>query len=472
MSPTPTAGLNGGEGLTSLAGLGLENSSPVSQSSMTVAQHREGRERIRNVWESFRERLGLNRNPTAPQLDDDTPTDSDGQGNMRPGEIMLAEMARALNVGLGLNSDDASASGTSEAGATSLNRDAPRVTEEINPRRSVPAEDSFERFLLNLQSDLRTALSDDDTSMVLTTPAGNGGNQSGDDASILRRRFFHELPVGILDIDDHTDSEQPQLEYAPDSDDEDDDSFDGRTSTRMPTPMPSARPVADSPRDRTSLEAAEQEDASNLERGSPGINLWRLYRFQPIPATQVGSHAPATTSSPLPQSPAPSHPPSVPIMTSSQLPPSADSSSSPLSPTPSVSSSGSADSATAAAPPAEGASNVVVPIIVVGLQSVEMGQVQGRGRPVTNAGHTDFGDTDRGTRSTLFDDTRTAAPPDGPTTATRGRSWQSRAATALRNLRPGRRNNSSGPQSADGSGSRTFLIYVIGGESCFHLFLD
>ena len=46
----------------------------------------------------------------------------------------------------------------------------------------------------------------------------------------------------------------------------------------------------------------------------------------------------------------------------------------------------------------------------------------------------------------------------------RPRGWQSRAANAIRNLRPGRRPAPPGTQhSVTAPGSRTFLIYVIGG---------
>jgi len=46
----------------------------------------------------------------------------------------------------------------------------------------------------------------------------------------------------------------------------------------------------------------------------------------------------------------------------------------------------------------------------------------------------------------------------------RGRTWQSRAANAIRNLRPSRRNaDATSPQPQETPGSRTFLIYVIGG---------
>lgn len=59
--------------------------------------------------------------------------------------------------------------------------------------------------------------------------------------------------------------------------------------------------------------------------------------------------------------------------------------------------------------------------------------------------------------------------PDTP----RGRRWHARAATALRNLRPGRRAAEQGAPEVDGTGSRTFLIYVIGGmwivQLIFHM---
>ena len=52
----------------------------------------------------------------------------------------------------------------------------------------------------------------------------------------------------------------------------------------------------------------------------------------------------------------------------------------------------------------------------------------------------------------------------------RTRGWQTRAANAIRNLRPGRRSVPPGTQPpAATPGSRTFLIYVIGGPYPFSL---
>lgn len=84
--------------------------------------------------------------------------------------------------------------------------------------------------------------------------------------------------------------------------------------------------------------------------------------------------------------------------------------------------------------------------------------------PVNNNGDTDFGGSE---------DDMTFAPDaafgaGGAEGRGRPRGWQSRAANAIRNLRPGRRNTDAGqgaapPPFSTPSGSRTFLIYVIGG---------
>jgi hypothetical protein len=65
---------------------------------------------------------------------------------------------------------------------------------------------------------------------------------------------------------------------------------------------------------------------------------------------------------------------------------------------------------------------------------------------------------------------------NAPTGRGRSRGWHSRAANAIRNLRPGRRNtqvDSDVQMPAASPGSRTFLIYVIGGLFNFiHLIVN
>ena len=92
---------SGGEGFSNLPGFGLDSPAGPTQPIPLLAQPQKSRERIRTVWESFRERLGLNRNSSAKSNQDVLPS-SEEQGNLRPGEIMLAEMARALNIRIGL----------------------------------------------------------------------------------------------------------------------------------------------------------------------------------------------------------------------------------------------------------------------------------------------------------------------------------------------------------------------------------
>ncbi|KAI0754665.1 hypothetical protein C8Q80DRAFT_1094074 [Daedaleopsis nitida] len=486
MSPTPTAGLGGGEGYNSLPPFGLEPSAPHTQSApVSPSTPREGRDRIRNVWETFRERLGLNRNASSSNVNEDTPTNTD-ETNMRPGEIMLAEMARALNIGLGLNGDGSSSTTPNPDATPAPTSESPRPTDSTSPARPMPSEDSFERFLLNLQADLRAALSDDGAGGAATSLSRDEREEreSGvdDDAANSLLPIFDELPMRLAD-DDGDDDGMPPLQDVSDSEGEDEgeEIYEDNLSTRTPTPMPASTTVQPNRVDQSSSRTITGDSASNADRGPPGINLWRLYRFQPIPASQVAGHAATTTSpstSPSPSvppttsSPAPyPDPPHQPLLAESQS--SSPSVSSPSSlPIPSQDTgAGGADTTPAAnpsTPAGDASSSMVVPVIVVGLQSVEMGQVHGHAHlPEPDVAPLDSYDAER--RAASFDEGRRGAPPmDGPSTgaaAPRGRgSWQSRAATALRNLRPGRRNGSRERRAAESTGSRTFLIYVIGGE--------
>ena len=113
--------------------------------------------------------------------------------------------------------------------------------------------------------------------------------------------------------------------------------------------------------------------------------------------------------------------------------------------------------------------NTVVPVIVVGLQSVNTGWPavptveDNLGDPEPLGEQDDYGREDHVTEgipptpgARTDGSEATGRPPPS-----RGRGWHSRAAEALRNLRPGRRTRTAPAQTA--AGSRTFLIYVIGG---------
>ena len=109
-------------------------------------------------------------------------------------------------------------------------------------------------------------------------------------------------------------------------------------------------------------------------------------------------------------------------------------------------------------PPPSAQTDVVVPVIIVGLQSVNVDS-QRPEQPEEGEGL--FARPDHRGDGVL--------PPeawghgeDGEQ-AMRGRPWHTRAADALRNLRPGRRNGPLTTNANDRAASRTFLIYVIGG---------
>ena len=132
-------------------------------------------------------------------------------------------------------------------------------------------------------------------------------------------------------------------------------------------------------------------------------------------------------------------------------------------------------------------SNVVVPVIVVGLQSVNMDR-QHPHTPHPHANHTPAIDDEDGEgmeydglehpmsmplhipeppefRHHLSPSSTIQQEQNGQQPA-RGRTWHSRAANAIRNLRPSRRNaDAASPPPQEAPGSRTFLIYVIGGTS-------
>ncbi|KAI0366945.1 hypothetical protein BV20DRAFT_971251 [Pilatotrama ljubarskyi] len=485
MSPTPTAGLGGGPGFSVVPDLGGDSLASASSAPTTAPQQREGRERIRNVWESFRDRLGLNRSAAA-QANGGASSNAEDPASMRPGEIMLAEMARALNVGLGLTGDTANP-GAAESNAERA--EGPPAEGAAGPADSIPTaarppppEDSFERFLLNLQADLRVALSENGAGgNVSTTPQDGDTDAAREEAHVASSSndINLEPPASAGDGertpssgDDGDQDELPPLEDVSDSEDDDFDEMnvgEDHSSARIPTPMPSGRELPNRT-DQSSPNGGGEDERGEAERRPPGIHLWRLYRFRPIHASQIAGHAASTTS---PTTPAFPHSPPT---TSSSPPVSAETSPRPegerhsaspasiaTSPTASASTDG-AESPSSTAPATDPNANMVVPVIVVGLQSVEMGQVHGHAH--TRDVEVPPPDTDDWATGRQDEDYRAMSqePGDQAGDATpRGRSWQSRAATALRSLRPGRRNASRAQQATEGSGSRTFLIYVIGG---------
>jgi hypothetical protein len=318
---------------------------------------------------------------------------------------------------------------------------------------TLPPEDSFERFLIDLQADLRVALSQ---------PAG-GGEQDG--SANGRAPAAETSDVGISpSTGDQPDSVLadgasvhvqvtppdnggiPPLENLASSDPDFDIDNEDETETATDNAAPPQIPASPPEEHAAPLigPASTPSSSSRTERRpGGGINWWRLYRFPAItaPPPSQGSSTPANNlrpaSFPLASTtPAAGVPPSDLDSTSETTPP--------------------------IAPPA---TDTVIPVIVVGLQSVNVN----RGQPRTGDHDDLFGDEADTNGGGVEDDAEHNPFPhpfDNEATqrAQRERRWHSRAADAIRNLRPGRRGASRETQPGDAAGSRTFLIYVIGGR--------
>lgn len=516
--------------------------------------------RMRHVWSSLRDRLGL-RTPGmgAPGADEGTgrPSPRDAR------ELLLTEMARAFNLGLGLGRppvvpDMTNASGPAVPAAEPPS-DNGSGTSDVP---IMPPPGSFERFLVDLQSDLRVALAQDSVPVDADSEGNDEGVGDEDNHEGERHETEDVLDgtsdnesydTAASDIDDnmpelqsvsdeastisdaHTARESPgtnndNIGHSEDPDLEIDnalvhdatatlpriahaDTLSGEagidigsqdTSSGLsgsptgPLSSPSSGPPGVSAFIESSTaaqESAETDMPFRIPRISPGstsrtehtpINWWRLYRFPAITAPASRSTQAHTI---VQQGSAPQPLPHVDGdgVQNAGGPPAAPSSL-PFTPSemPDTTHAMPAADLTAGVQPGNGNEqrNVVIPVIVVGLQSVHAE----RQSPMPPHPHhhlhphvhhqpPDFAD-ERSTEGEMMDldfGNESGMSPPAPippapseflpedTRQSRGRSWQSRAADAIRNLRPGRRAAVARQTASEPPGSRTFLIYVIGG---------
>ena len=368
---------------------------------------------------------------------------------------MLAEMARALNAGLGLaNATGGNATNSTETRQSTVG--APNGAQVLFPpimdgAGTLPPEGSFERFLANLQQDLRTILSEEPSA----TPDSTADEVPSSETDALELELpgdvdhSHDEHTTSLNEDlpaHETDSEESDSDFQDaDEDLPDDAPAEEATPTnpvRTATPIPSTSGIPTTPNQPSTPELTQRR------RERPAINLWRLYRFDPIPANHAQERAahtnPATTPS--------GNSDNATIRLQGVSSVASDASSS----------SPESDGQPQSTPPAGTTPNVVVPVIVVGLQSVDITDQEEPEDEPNPAQHAHAGP------STLLSDSASqdGTPPAGGPSTPRGRTWPSRAANALRTWRPGRR-GSGARRNAEGTGSRTFLIYVIGGTFYF-----
>jgi hypothetical protein len=450
MSPTPTSGL--GMAFAPLAmGSGVAEAEPPTQTG-----------RMRTAWGSLRERLGLGSAPRGSNASGSSAAGASNGGSsagqspdrerddrvrpLDPRERVFAEMARAFNMGLGL---------ATLGGVDSSQTPSPSETNGSG----LPPEDSFERFLIDLQADLRVALSapsPENLSENATTqsqpppspapPAEEPRSELGTTHSSVttEENGSDGLPVVTdgLNGGDERAHETENVERSSDPV----ATGDGAQTTRPPS--------------------------GGERRTGNGINWWRMYRFPLINTPQaqglsLGTNAGEVRDESTRTSDA-THPNENPASTLHDAPPapSINTTSQPIS-SPSQSEP----------PPQLPQANVVVPVILVGLQSVSIVPRQPREPSQAQSFNEDGGPSpSMDGISNVGDLPPELQQPNEPENAggesPRGRTWGSRAANAFRNMRPGRRTNERGniPPGIM-NGSRTFMIYVIGGALLMKLAL-
>ena len=463
------------------------------------------RDRVRNAFAGLRDRLGFRHSP--PATSPVSPSAASPSPEPEPAPIpspvthvdpraqLLANMARAFQMGPEPEdgSELGSRSGAPSSPAIEVNLGDGQLQQQQaqQQERSPPPEDSFERFLMDLQVDLRRTLEDgrpenesepepeqeqevspvgvDAQPLVypLEAPLPGHGLESTTEAL----DFSEVLPALPPDDDDLPNHEQADT---PVMGDDGQPGFEEEPETIVSPPVPLSQPQPPSP-PPPQLPAippppTRRTVAGSERRPGGGINWWRMYRFPPMVVT------PGTLGS----SPA------------SPLPPSTTTPTDPATTTDSAESSPEAG-----VPPSESASdtqtqtqvqngNTVVPVIVVGLQSVH-GYGHGHGHR-----HTEGRDEHLLQQQQQQQQEEAGQDHDHPVQdessgqgaetsrdRERERRWSTRAADAFRGLRP---MHGSGPTSReasgssgteggdmrandDGHGSTTFFIYVIGGKS-------
>jgi hypothetical protein len=454
---------------------------------------------MRNAWAGLRDRLGFrSSSPATPPVSPSAvspppePEPAPSPSSVTPVDPrtqLLAEMARAFQMGLEPDDGPGPDSGSGDPSSPAIEVNLGDGQRRQQQQERSPPEDSFERFLMDLQLDLRRTLEDgrpevesEPEQEQRVPPVGIDAQPSIYPQEAPLSTHGHESATEALDFSEGLPALPPDDDDLLPNHDEADENApvigdgspleDETVAVSPPVPFsPQLPSIPPPPPTRRTVAGSER-------RPGGGINWWRMYRFPPM----VVPHG----------TPGPGSSPALPL----PLPTTA--------PTASTSTSDSDPSAEAGAPPSEPGSaptaadtqtqaqdgNMVVPVIVVGLQSVhgyghahghrhtegrdehllQQQQQQQQAQQQQDAGQ----DNDH----TVVDDT-TGETVESPRDRERERRWSTRAADAFRGLRTAHgsgatNRESSGPSGSEGGGTRasddvlgstTFFIYVIGGKS-------
>ncbi|KIJ54868.1 hypothetical protein M422DRAFT_42081 [Sphaerobolus stellatus SS14] len=437
-----------------------------AQSETSSTQDGEARgTRIRSAWDTFRDRFsrsGRNRRTDVPREDNDV---TEAQ--------LMRQMAQALNLDLDSSPD---AQQEIDSDVQSLDDRSEELDnasgDDQRSERSLAPEGSFERFLHNLQDDLRTALVEDYAARRARATAARTSQDTSSPAE-LHTNGVQPTPIPVATAE--TSADVP-LTCAPESEDTMATEWapevipgeetvmisqvdpavlstaqeESSTSSMAEPSQPSVQPAnSDSPRpanlDLPPLrgaipqpgDAPSQPPQARGVTGQPGagINWWRLYRFPPMTmSTPSGTNAGTPGATAVPNSRSHSNPAAAASQSSPGISATREE----------VQSNASSDSPSG--------QQQVVPVIVVGLQSV----------PVNRS---------RGQNAASPSSPVTASPEETEETPVHDRPWPMRAATRALNRIGRRGEGESSTENSDNegggrrarSGGRTYLIFVIGG---------
>ncbi|EJC97964.1 uncharacterized protein FOMMEDRAFT_162307 [Fomitiporia mediterranea MF3/22] len=304
MSPTNNEGST-----TSSVARALASTNPIA--AAVLAQHERDREerertRVRSIWEGFRSRVTSGRSSRGPlgrtlgsTFPSPPPPLTSGRNRMDDSpaipDALFTELARAFH--LSSSTPDERQTEAQNTSATNPNpdedqdhlsggrRSSDRETED-------PAPDSFEQFLVDLQSDLRTALSRNDTAQNGPPTAGAANDSgTGEPANASRESNMDiDLPESpTTEATYHTASSNNNQSLNTPS------VNDTGTEHTQPSPTsfnPDNGPSVTNPDQGTSTEPNQSTTSNNSStttngrsRGN-GVNWWRMYRFPPMQPTQ------------------------------------------------------------------------------------------------------------------------------------------------------------------------------------------
>ncbi|KAJ3907945.1 hypothetical protein F5879DRAFT_437918 [Lentinula edodes] len=343
---------------------------------------RDRAERISQLWSAVRSRLGIGHGqPNSQRTDPDSqlftnPFGSDASANAAtvdardgPGagpvmdahsarERMLNEISRAFNLGFSSPSSSAPPTNfTTDAGDTSQGPTFGRA-EDGNSDLGLPSEGTFERFLLDLQVDLRNVLTGEGDGRT-TREHGEPAILETDNSVTSRDE---RLPRPLREPEPEDDTAEDSIPSLHDVSDSDDDTESNNSQGSSLDSFASVSPADEAA--QHPFNVSESPNDPSIPR--PRINYWRLHRFPPIPAARA--HAAADNVAQNMRSGL------------GGLTRAATLASTPTSRSVTSTPAGE-DSGTGATPslsrdsvvqdsPNTGSANVVVPVIIVGLQSV------------------------------------------------------------------------------------------------------